>query len=101
MGSYLLGSWFLYKGKPTQAAFALRRALKGSLPTGPLRWEAALRLGRARFFQGRYQAAADLFERLARSPVPSWIARLATDWAQRSSWMRRKGRKLEVEISSP
>ena len=98
IGYYLLGSWMLFNDRPTQAAFALRHALKGPLPTGPLRWEAALRLGRARFALGRYESAANLFERLSRSPIPKWIQRLAADWAERCDWMAKQGGRIEVKI---
>ncbi len=98
IGYYLLGSWMLFDDKPAQAAFALRQALKGPLPGAPLRWEAALRLGRARFALGRYGAAQDIFQRLSRSPAPAWIQRLAADWAQRCRWMDRQGSHLTVTI---
>jgi len=98
VGYYLLGSWLLNNDRPGQAAFVLEQALRRVLPIPEIRWEAYLRMAKARYLAGRFDRAARAFDHLRTANVPVWIQRKAADWLERCRWMQTEGADVARRI---
>ena len=99
VGYYLLGSWLLNNDRPGQASFALEQALTRVLPIKEIRWEAYLRMAKARYLAGRLDLAVRAFDHLRKANVPIWIRRKASDWLERCRWMQTQGADIVRQIT--